>query len=114
MSATETLEQRIMQMRIWALVAAERIDDQRTVSLARHGAFEVRLIELPQDPHGDSIPLWIELVEHGISTTLDSCGGHDLRHMAVAAEALISQARDLHQARLAFAPLTASGNVSGH
>jgi hypothetical protein len=113
MSATKALEQRIMQGRIWALVAAERIDGQRTVSLARHGAFEVRLIELPQDPLSDNIPLWIELFEHESSTTLDSCSGHDLRHMAVAAEAFISQAKDLHRVLLAFAPLTASGDVSG-
>jgi hypothetical protein len=73
----------------------------------------VRLIEFAPDPHSDNIPLWIELVEHGSSTTLDSCGGYDLAHMAVAAEAFISQARDLHWARLAFAPLTASGDVSG-
>jgi hypothetical protein len=114
MSATKALELRIMQMRIWALVAAERIDGQRTVSLARHGAFEVRLIELPPDSDSDNIPLWIELFEHGGSTTLDSCGGYDLEHIAVAAEAFISQARDLHRARLAFAPLTASGEVSSH
>jgi DNA polymerase III psi subunit len=113
MSATNALELRIMQMRIWALVAAERIDGQRTVSLARHGDFEVRLIELPQDPQSDDIPLWIELFEHVNSTTLDSCSGHDLAHIAVAAEAFISQARDLHRALLAFAPLTASGDVSG-
>jgi hypothetical protein len=113
MPATNALELRIMQMRIWALVAAERIAGQRTVSLARHGDFEVRLIELPPDPHSDDIPLWIELFEHVNSTTLDSCGGHDLAHIAVAAEAFISQARDLHRARLAFAPLTASGDVSG-
>ena len=113
MSATNALELRIMQMRIWALVAAERIDGLRIVSLARHGAFEVRLIEFAPDCHSDNIPLWIELFEHGSSTTLDSCGGHDLAHIAVAAEAFISQARDLHRARLAFAPLTASGDVSG-
>ena len=113
MSATNALELRIMQMRIWALVAAERIDGQHTVSLVRHGEFEVRLIELPLDPHSDNIPLWIELFEHVNNTTLDSCGGYDLAHLAVAAEAFISQARDLHRAHLAFAPLTANGDVSG-
>jgi hypothetical protein len=113
MPATNALELRIMQMRIWALVAAERIDGQRTVSLAHHGDFEVRLIELPQDPHSDSIPLWIELFEHVSGSTLDSYGGNDFAHIAVAAEAFISQARDLHRVRLAFAPLLASGNISG-
>jgi hypothetical protein len=113
MPATNALELRIMQMRIWALVAAERIDGQHTVTLARHGEFEVRLIELPQDPQSDNIPLWIELFEHVSGTTLDSCGGHDLAHMAVAAGAFISQARDLQRVQLAFAPLTASRDVSG-
>jgi len=114
MSPTNTLELRIMQMRIWALVAAEPVDGQRTASLARHGEFEVRLIELPQDPHSDTIPLWIELFEHESSTTLDSCGGYDLARMAIAAEAFISQARDLQRVQLAFAPLMARGDVSGN
>jgi hypothetical protein len=113
MLATKAIELRIMQMRIWALVAAERIDGLRIVSLARHGAFEVRLIEFAPDCHSDNIPLWIELFEHETGTTLDRCVGHDLQHIAVAAGAFISQARDLHRAQLAFAPLTASGNVSG-
>jgi hypothetical protein len=113
MPATNALELRIMQMRIWALVSAERIDGQHTITLARHGEFEVRLIEFPQDPQSDNIPLWIELFEHVSGTTLDSCGGYDLAHMAVAAGAFISQARDLQRVQLAFAPLTASGDVSG-
>jgi hypothetical protein len=97
MSATKALELRIMQMYICPRVAPEHIDGQRTLSLARHGAFEVRLIELPQNPHSDSIRLWIELFDHRSNTTLDSRDGCDLQDTAVAAEALISQARDLHR-----------------
>jgi hypothetical protein len=97
MSATQALELRITQMYIWLLVGPEHIDGQRTASLARHGAFEVRLIELPQNPHSDIIPLWIELFDHRNNTTLDSWAGCDLADTAVAADALISQARDLHR-----------------
>ena len=113
MPATKALELQIMQMYICPLVAPEHADGQRTLSLARHGAFEVRLIELPQDPHSDSIPLWIELFDHRSNTTLDSRGGCDLRDTAVAAEALILRARDLHRNSTAGRPATASGNVSG-
>lgn len=97
MSATKALELQIMQMYVCPLVAPEHIDGQQTLSLARHGPFEVRLIELPQDPRSDSIPLWIELFDHRSNTTLDSRRGCELRDTAVAAEALISQARDLHR-----------------
>jgi hypothetical protein len=114
MSATKALERRIMQMYIWLLVAPEQSGGQRIASLARHGAFEVRLIELPQNPHSDCIPLWIELFDHRSNTTLDSYAGCDFEDTALAAAALISQARDLHRNSTGDRPANGKRQCLGH
>jgi hypothetical protein len=114
MSATKALELRIMQMYTWLLVAPERFDGERIASLARHGAFEVRLIELPQKPQSDSIPIWIELFDHRSNTTLDSCAGSDLEDIALAAAALISQARNLHRNSTGDYPANGKRQCLGH
>src|SRR5262245_55277485 len=94
-SSVMAIELRIMQMYIWALVAPKHINGQ-PVSLVRHGAYDVRLMEFP-NPKKDTIPLWIELFDHEHNAALDSYGGCDLQEAAAAAQALISQARRLHR-----------------
>jgi hypothetical protein len=94
-SPGKALELRIMQMYIWALVAPNHINGE-PVSLVRHGAYDVRLIELPKNPKKDTVPLWLQLFDHEHSVALDSYGGCDLQEGA-AAQALISHARRLHR-----------------
>ena len=74
-----------------------RDDGSRVVSLARFGAYEVRLIELAQKGSGDLPPLWLELYSHHVQWGIDSCSAISFEEAVIAAEALISQARRLNK-----------------
>lgn len=60
-----------------------------TATLARHGSYEVRLYE---PPHDDFL-FWIELFDHDIQFSIDSCGRHVLEDAVTAADDLITQAK---------------------
>ena len=97
----KALELRILQLYIWSINAKRSIDGCRVATVARHGSFEVRLVEPLLDPHGDTIPFWVELFDHRNAVTIDSCGGHDFEETAAGAAALISQASLLHRDAIA-------------
>jgi hypothetical protein len=85
-------ETQIIQSYVWVLRAPKNCDGLRTSALARHGAFEVRLIEPSDMPCGDVQPFWIELYDHDKRSAIDSFGGADIEEAAKAAEALIARA----------------------
>jgi hypothetical protein len=93
----KALELKILQLYIWSINAKRSIDGCRVATVARHGSYEVRLVEPLLDPQGDTIPFWIELFDHKNAVTIDSCGGHDFEETAAGAAALISQASLLHR-----------------
>ena len=93
----KALELRILQLYIWSINAKRSIDGCRVATVARHGSYEVRLVEPLLDPQGDTIPFWIELFDYKNAVTIDSCGGHDFEETAAGAAALISQASLLHR-----------------
>jgi hypothetical protein len=101
MFPAKALELRILQLYIWSLDTRRFIDGSRTATVARYGAYEVRLVEPLVDPQGDTIPFWIELFDHKSAVTIDSCGGHDFEETAVGAAALILQASLLHRDAIA-------------
>jgi len=70
-------------------------NDPRTVSLVRHGRYEVRLVELPRKLQTRTKQLWLELFDHHHQRTIDSYGGRKLVDITAAAETLCSQAKDL-------------------
>jgi len=70
-------------------------NDPRTVSLVRHGRYEVRLVELPRKLQTRTKQLWLELFDHNHQRTIDSYGGRKLVDITAAAETLCSQAKDL-------------------
>ena len=63
----------------------------RSVSLARCGNRELRLIELSIASHDGEPPLWVELYDHDIRASIDSCRCSDLEEAVSAAEYLLSQ-----------------------
>jgi hypothetical protein len=97
MFSGKVLEVRILQLYIWALHAKRFIDGCRTATVARYGAYEVRLVEPLLDPQHDIIPFWVELFDHESAVMIDSCGGYDFEETAAGAAALISQATLLHR-----------------
>jgi hypothetical protein len=101
MFPSRALELRILQLYIWALHAKRFVDGCRTATVARYGAYEVRLVESLLDPQDDTIPFWVELFDHQSALTIDSCGGYDFEETAAGAAALISQASLLHRNAIA-------------
>jgi hypothetical protein len=73
----------------------EERSDQRTVSLARHGAYEVRLLELSRKMQSGAAQLWLELFDHDHERTIDSYSGRTLVNITAAAESLCSNAKYL-------------------
>ena len=65
----------------------------RTVSLAKCGNCELRLIELSTATHGGEPPLWVELYDHDVRASIDSCRCSDLEETVSAAEYLLSRAQ---------------------
>ena len=80
-------------VRLFSVPASE--NGVRSVPLARVGNYEVRLAELPSMALAADLPLWMELYDHQIRSSIDGCGCSDLEDAIPAAEDLLSQARRL-------------------
>ena len=65
----------------------------KTVSLARFGEYEVRLVEIVPANRADATPMWLELYSHETQSGMDSCRCYDLEAAVQATEELISRAR---------------------
>jgi len=74
-------------------------DGTRSISLARFGKYDVFLVELAQDKRAPQF--WMELYAHDVERGLDSCACEDLEQAAIAAQGLISQAKQLYEASVA-------------
>jgi hypothetical protein len=94
---SKSLEWQIIQSYVWVLRAPQDTDGYKTCALARHGAYEVRLIEPSQLPDGVRKPFWIELFDHDQKMILDSFSSDDLEEAATIAGALIAEAKYLQQ-----------------
>jgi hypothetical protein len=75
---------------------SEGDNGSKTISLVRFGSYEVRLVEFAQASSAHDTQLWIELYAHNRQRGLDSRACSDLEEAALAAEELISQARQLN------------------
>jgi hypothetical protein len=92
---TKPLVSLLLQAYVGLLRAPESEDGSRTVSLARYGAFEVRLVEFRHCCTSDASPFWVELYRHDTQSSLDSYLSDDLEGAEVAAEQFTSHARVL-------------------
>jgi hypothetical protein len=88
---------RLHQAYVGLMFAPERPDGSRTVPIARHGVFEVRLFEPRDRTACSAAPFWIEIYCHDTRSVLDSCRCDDLDDAEIAAERLVSCARALHR-----------------
>lgn len=69
----------------------------KTVSVARFGVYEVRLIEFCELPEAETPLPWIELYAHDDRSSLDSFACEEFAEAVAVAEHFIARARDLHQ-----------------
>lgn len=85
--------------RILEAYHSTEFDDERsvgrTVSLLRHGSYELRLVELPRRLQAGTDQLWLELFDHDHERTIDSYSGRTLVDITAAAESLCSNAKYL-------------------
>lgn len=88
---------RLNQAYISLALIPEDSDGSKTVSLARYGAYEVRLVEFPPSPASDAFPFWLKLYRRDLRTSLDSRCCQDLDHAEAVAELLVARARKLHR-----------------
>ncbi len=92
-------ERRLIQAYLKLFLAVQSEDGVKTVSLARFGSYEVRVIELSRDAAAGNFPVWLELYEYNTRSTLDSCGCPEIEEAVAAADELIMQARQLCHTR---------------
>ena len=90
-------ELRVTRAYIRLFLVPEGKNGERTVSLARIGDYEVRLVEIVQTAAADVPPLWLELYSYDGRLVVDSCSCHELEDAVVAAEHLVSQAKCLNE-----------------
>lgn len=90
-------ELRVTRAYIRLFLVPEGKNGERTVSLARIGGYEVRLVEIAQTDAADVPPLWLELYSHDARLVVDSCSCHELEEAVAAADHLISQAKRLNE-----------------
>jgi hypothetical protein len=70
----------------------------KSVSVARYGAYEVRLLQVVQGSSADPFIFWIELFDHKRRISLDSGSAKNLEKALGVAEELISHAEQLSKA----------------
>jgi hypothetical protein len=78
------------------LLAPKHADGSCAVSLARYGAYEVRLVELAHDADDDGSSLWLRLYDRDSRASLDNRRCDDLEHAELLMEHLLSRAMQLH------------------
>ena len=92
MAQIDLVEQRLMRAYMYLFLVPADSTGTKSVSLARFGQYEVRLVELTADEGGT----WLELFARNTQTAIDGCCFRDLQEAADAAGHLISSARQLH------------------
>ena len=87
------LETRLAQAYVMLLVIPKDEYDSKFVSLARYGAYEVRLVE-PLSAC-NTLVFWIELFDHTCQISIDSGGAEDFEEALAKAEYFVSCAEEL-------------------
>jgi hypothetical protein len=87
----------------------KQADGSRYSAIARVGAFEVRLLELPSVNSPEELALWVELYDRDLRVGVDSYKCSDLDEAIDAAQFLTAQARQ--QSRGISAPSSDYGRI---
>jgi len=96
----ELTEQGLIRAYLALFLVAAGDDGAKIVSLARFGAYEVRLIEFAEGLCPHVPPVWMELYAHHARCSLDSCGRSALEDAVIAADAFIARAKALYRHEL--------------
>jgi hypothetical protein len=97
------MEARLIRAYLNLFLVPRESDGSRKTTLARFGAYEVRLFELALAFAPDTLPLWMELYAHDTGLTVDSFGCDDLDAAVEVADELTTLAKMLHEQSAASA-----------
>jgi hypothetical protein len=91
------IELRLTRAYISLLLVPTDEEGLRSVSLARYGKYDVRLVESALTPAIETTKLWVELYAHDVHARVDRCSVNDLDEAVAAAKYLISRAKTLNE-----------------
>ena len=69
----------------------------RAISVAKYGTYEIRLLEVMSADPAEIPHLWVELYANDVQASIDACGCDDIEAATMAAEHVVSQAKQLEQ-----------------
>jgi hypothetical protein len=90
-----SIEALVMQAYFQLIRVAWSEGGSRSVSLAKYGCYDVRLIERKPADGSDAPHLWVELHAKEARTPIEARGCDDLEAAAIAAEQIMSKAEQL-------------------
>jgi hypothetical protein len=91
------LEAQLIEAHATLLLAHQDTERRRSVTLLRHGSFEVRLVQpLHISPEG-AVLFWMELFDHDRQLSIDSVGNSVFEDAVIAAEDFIERATRLSE-----------------
>jgi len=91
------IEGRLVRAHVELYVRRRDERASKSVSVARYGAYEVRLLRVVPGSSADPFIFWIELFDHNRAISLDSGSAKDLEKALGVAEELISHAEQLNK-----------------
>jgi len=97
MAANQLSERRFIRAYLELFLASPRDDGSKIASLARFGAYEVRLVEFAEDACANVPLLWLELYRHDTCVGLDSFRCDDFDDAVMVAHAFMVSAKALHE-----------------
>jgi hypothetical protein len=95
--ARMTLEERLVRAHVQLEIISQDQHCFKAVALARHAAYEVRLVEFRQASSANAFAFWLELFDHNDRIAIDGGASNDLEEAVIFAEELIASAKELSE-----------------
>jgi hypothetical protein len=89
------IEARLFQARVELYVRRREERGSKSVSVARYGAYEVRLLQVVHGSSADPLIFWLELFDHSGRISLDSGSAENLEKALGVAQELVAHAEQL-------------------
>ena len=90
-----SIEALVTQCYIQLVLVSWDESGSRSVSLAKYGNYDVRLVEVKSADTAEIPHLWVELYANDVRASIDACGCDDIEAAAMAAEHIMSEAQKL-------------------
>jgi hypothetical protein len=95
-----TLEERLVRAYVQLEIISRHKHGSKAVALARHAAYEVRLVDFRQASSANVFAFWLELFDYNNRIAIDGGGSNDLEEAVMFAEELIASAKELSENKI--------------